>query len=159
MSLTSWSYSSLCSCLPILLLPLAHKFNWAPWFSVFHKSASCPNFLQRKLDISYVKIFDLDIKSYNETQRTGVWKCEIKTSMVSFRQTILFQKYKFLHATIFTRKVPQTPEVIHVTYFLIIKITPPPKILPDLTWWSGRWVFIFHYHWLWEQYITSSAVI
>lgn len=45
---------------------------------IFHKSASCPNLLQRKLDISYVKIFDLDIKSYNETQRIGVWKCEIK---------------------------------------------------------------------------------
>lgn len=100
---------------------------------IFHKSASCPNFLQRKLDISYVKIFDLDIKSYNETQRIRVWKCEIKTSMVSFRQTILFQKYKFLHATIFTRKVPQTPDVIHVTYFLIIKITPPPKdTVPNL---------------------------
>lgn len=93
---------------------------------IFHKSASCPNFLQRKLDISYVKIFDLDIKSYNETQRIGVWKCEIKTSMVSFRQTILFQKYKFLHATIFTRKVPQTPDVIHVTYFSHNKNYPPP---------------------------------
>lgn len=126
---------------------------------IFHKSASCPNFLQRKLDISYVKIFDLDIKSYNETQRIGVWKCEIKTSMVSFRQTILFQKYKFLHATIFTRKVPQTPDVIHVTYFLIIKITTPQRYCTYITWWSGRWVFIFHYHWLWEQYITSSAVI